>query len=334
MKKITFFLFATMFTLGAGAQTITAQTTTLTFEGLPLSTNSFYKDTNNVPFETSTAVFQHEWVTGAFPYWSAGFSYTTIYDSITAGFTNLYGVIARKGANNSSVFVVGQNNAIVRTKNKYTVVNGFYYTNTTYAYKSIQNGDQFSRKFGDTTGTGSGTTIAQGDYPDYFKIVVFGFKNGAKKTDSVEIFLADFRSTASAQDYIVNNWRYANTSALGSVDSLQFVLRSSDYGAFGMNTPAFYAIDNFETSVENPVGIEEAAAAQHYKAFPVPFSSVLTVEAPAQFSIEILDIDGHILEKQIGHERLEIQVSKLSAGYYLLRITDAFGIHTKKIIKE
>lgn len=333
MKKISFLFLSTMCALTANAQTITAQTTTLTFEGLPLSTNSFYKDTNDVPFQTSTAVFQHEWVTGSFPYWSAGFSYTNVYDSITAGFTNLYGVIARKGADYSSVFVVGQNNAIVRTKNKYTVVNGFYYTNTTYAYKSIENGDQFSRKFGDTTGTGSGTTIAQGDYPDYFKLVVFGYKNGTKKTDSVEIFLADFRFSAT-QDYIVNNWRFANTKSLGSVDSLQFVLRSSDYGDFGMNTPAFYALDNFETSVENPVGIEQAAVAQHYKAFPVPFSSVLTIEAPSDFSIEILDIAGHIIEKQIGQESIQLELGKLSAGYYLVRISDRFGIHTKSIIKE
>lgn len=333
MKKITFLLLASICSLGASAQTTTPQPVLVTFESFGLSANSFYKDTNDVPFQTSTAVFQHEWVTGAFPYWSAGFSYTNIYDSITAGFTNLYGVIARKGVNNSSVFVVGQNNAVVRTKNKYTIVNGFYYTNTTYAYKSIKNGDQFARKFGDTTGTGSGTTIAQGDYPDYFKLVVFGFKNGVKKTDSVEIFLADFRFSAT-QDYIVNNWRYADTKTLGSVDSIQFVLRSSDIGAFGMNTPAFYAIDNFETSIENPVALAEAPPVHKYKAFPVPFSSVLTVEAPSEFNLEILDMAGHVLEKKFGQERLQLDLNNLGAGYYLVKITDSFGVHTKAIIKD
>lgn len=334
MKKIAVLFLVIICTQSVVSQTITAQTTTLTFEDYTLANNSFYKDTNNVPFQTSTAEFQHEWITGAFPYWSAGFSYTNIYDSTTVGFTNLYGVIAHKGVNNSAMFVVGQNHGIVRTKNKYTIVNGFYYTNTTYAYKSMKNGDQFARKFGDTTGTGSGTIIAQGEYPDYFKLVLFGYKNGTKKTDSVEIFLADFRFTTSAQDFIVDNWRYANTSALGSVDSIEYVLRSSDNGAFGMNTPAFFAIDNFETSIENPVAIADAGIINLYKVFPVPFNSVLTIEAPADFSVEITDIAGHVVANQVGHESMQLNLTAIAAGYYSLRITDSFGTHTKTLIKE
>lgn len=334
MKKIYLVTIASLIVLGTTAQTTTPQPVLATFENFALSANSFYKDTNNVPFQTSSAIFQHEWVMGNYPFWSAGFSYTNKYDSTTAGYTNLYGVIPYKGYANSTIYVVGQDKGIIRTTNKSTVVDGFYYTNTTYAYKSMLFGDNFARKFGDTTGTGSGTTIAQGAYPDYFKLVIFGYKNGSKKSDSVEVYLADYRFANSAQDYLVNDWRYVSTAVLGSVDSIQFVMRSSVYNQYGMLTPGFFAIDNFQTSTENPVGIAKEPASYLYGVYPIPAKDELTITAPSQFLYCIINANGTEVIKNYAGQKAVVPLSELQSGIYYLQIIDEFGMHTKTLVKE
>jgi hypothetical protein len=61
----------------------------------------------------------------------------------------------------------------------------------------------------------------------------------------VEFYLADFRFADNSQDYILDSWGFVDLSALGTVDFLEFDLSSSDNGAFGMNTPGYFALDNF-----------------------------------------------------------------------------------------
>lgn len=329
MKTKLFSLLALLATLQISAQAITE-----TFESFTLAPNSFYKDTNNAPFQSNAAVFTHEWVTGSFPFWSAGFSYSNAYDSATAGFTNLYGVMPYKGYNNSSMYVIGQDKGVIRLKNKQTVVNGFYYTNTTYAYKSMRYGDGFSRKFGDTTGTGSGTNIAQGNYPDYFKIIVRGYLNGNLKTDSVEIWLADYRFANGAQDFMVNDWRYANTSALGLVDSIQLSMRSSVFNQYGMLTPGFFAIDNFETGPENPVGLLSDIKRNQLNIFPVPFKNDFTIIAEGQFQWTLTNMQAEILMTGGSENLTKVETNDLPCGIYLLRIQKGTELLVRRIIKE
>jgi hypothetical protein len=78
---------------------------------------------------------------------------------------------------------------------------------------------------------------------DFYKLTITSVDNGIN-IDTVEFFLADFTHTDSTLDYIVNDWQYIDLSSLGFVDSIKFSLSSSDNGTFGMNTPAFFALDN------------------------------------------------------------------------------------------
>jgi len=66
-------------------------------------------------------------------------------------------------------------------------------------------GNQFSRKFGDTTGTKSGASIPQGHYPDWFKVLVKGYRGGNMLNDSIEFYLADYRSAGTTNDYAIKN---------------------------------------------------------------------------------------------------------------------------------
>jgi hypothetical protein len=317
-----------------GFARLSTQTVIDSFESFTLAPNSFYKDTNNAPFQNSSAVFTHEWVKGNFPFWSAGFSYTNKTDSSNGTYTNLYGVIPFKGFGSSDTYVVGQDKGIIRLKNKQTAINGFYYTNTTYAYKSMRNGDGFARKFGDTTGTKSGTTIAQGDYPDFFKLVVRGYQNGNLKPDSIEIWLADYRFSNKTQDYIVSDWRFANTSALGLVDSIQFIQRSSVYNQYGMLTPGFFALDNFETGPANLVGIQFQGSAKSLSIYPLPVKDLLTVKNEGTFNFQVLNCEGKLIANGSGQDLVSIDLSGLSTGLYVLQIQANGQQMSKKISKE
>jgi len=323
LLSIAFSIFAT------NAQTVAD------FETFTLSTNSAYSPPTSTPFQTSNASFQYSW-DNAFSFWSGGFSYTNKNDSVTAGFGNIYGVRPGKGYNASDIYVVGQDRGVITLSAPHNTVNGFYITNTTYAYKSMAKGDMFARKFGDTTGTGSGTTIAQGSYPDFFKVIVKGYKNGVLKNDSVVVMLADFTYTNNTQDFILSTWEYINTSAIGTVDSIKFFMRSSDEGAFGMNTPAFFAIDNFETSAPNPVGMTERTASLNMSAYPNPFNTSITVSSQIQgAAIKLMDITCKLVYSEIMSAEISvIELSSFESGIYFLELSSGDQKTIKKLIKN
>jgi hypothetical protein len=134
--------------------------------------------------------------------------------------------------------LVGSNNArLIYRKKQYGCFNntlkGLYINNSTYAYKSMLYGDMFAKKFGGPTGND----------PDFFLLTIKGYTNGLPLTDSVNFYLADYRFADNSLDYIVKDWTYVDLSVLSEADELEFNLTSSDIGVFGMNTPAFYCLD-------------------------------------------------------------------------------------------
>jgi hypothetical protein len=101
----------------------------------------------------------------------------------------------------------------------------------------MKDGDQFSKKFGG----------ASGNDPDFFKLQILGFR-GSTQTAAIDFFLADYRFENNNQDYVVDQWTRVDLANLGVIDSLKFSLSSSDNGQFGMNTPAYFAMDRIEYS--------------------------------------------------------------------------------------
>lgn len=291
------------------------------FESFTLSTNSFYKDTNNTPFNSINASFKYEWTKGSYPYWSGGFSYTNKYDSATAGYTNIYGVKPLKGYNNSSIYVVAKNEGVIALASPQNTVEGFYITNTTYAYKSMKQGDSFAKKFGGLNGND----------PDYFKLTIKGYKNGLLKSDSVQFYLADYRSSNNSLDYIVNNWQWVNTSILGGVDSIKFFMYSTDIGQFGINTPLFFGMDNFTTK---GIIIDITEQAQKFTAevYPNPFNNLINIDNNShKFNLTIKDVFGKIVYNQlILSSHFELDLNFIPNGIYFME----FISENKKIIKK
>lgn len=311
-----------------------AQTHTETFEGFSLPNNSFYKDTTGADWQTTNAIFRYDWDT-TYSYWSSGSAYTNVKDSTNGNYSNLYGCIAYNGYNNSNYYVTLQNYATIVLKSPYQIVDGFYITNTTYAAKVVKYGNMFSRAFGDTTGTGCG--CPQGSYPDWFKVVIRGYKNGNMLNDSVEFYLADYRFSNNSQDYIVWNWQWVDCSALGQVDSIQFFMFSSDTGPWGMNTPAFFSIDNFTTS--GTAGIASISN-NISKVFPNPAIDkiMINTKESGNYNIKISNTLGQVVKQQSifidKYYPANINIADLQQGHYIVEISNDNVSEKHLIIKQ
>lgn len=110
------------------------------------------------------------------------------------------------------------------------IVPGMYVTNTAYAVNSMENGDAVAKKFG---------------YGDWLKLTATGYDSDGKATLSTDFYLADMRADDVNDRYIVKDWKYMDLSVLGAVKKIVFTMSSSDSGSWGMNTPAYFAFDNF-----------------------------------------------------------------------------------------
>ena len=179
-----------------------------------------------------------------------GFAVANHGDTETPGWTNELSAIPGGGVHGSATFAVGYDSGftmypptleILDGGTEGVVVKGVYVTNTTYAYLSMLEGDDYAKKFGGETGADE----------DWFLLTVTGIGPGGSQTGTVDFYLADFRAEDPAGDYILDQWTWLDLTALGSVASLRFSLTSSDMGEWGMNTPAYFALDDLNR--EEPV---------------------------------------------------------------------------------
>lgn len=125
-------------------------------------------------------------------------------------------------------------------------IEGLYVTNSTWGTNSMENGDNFAKKFGGSTGND----------PDFFLLTVKGIDKDNNFTGSVDYYLADYRFEDNSRDYIRKDWRWIDLTSLGVVAKLQFEMHSSDVGPYGMNTPAYFCVDNINAPrlrVINPI---------------------------------------------------------------------------------
>lgn len=125
---------------------------------------------------------------------------------------------------------------------------GFFVTNTANNVRSYLNGDGMS-KDADGTYTGDkGFTTG-----DWCKLTVYGSKDDQTVSGTVEFYLADYRSANEAEHYYVKDWTWVDISSLGNVNMLSFEVTSSRSNEYGMTTPGYFCMDNFNDA--NVAGI-------------------------------------------------------------------------------
>ncbi len=183
---------------------------------------------------------------GGFASWS-GFAYADTVDTTTAAFSNEFSAYAGGGAGGSANYGVGYvSNYDAAPRIDFAApleLAGASFTNTTYAALSMLNGDGFAKRFGGTSG----------DDADWLKLSVTGLDAQDAVTGTVDVYLADYRFADNGLDYVLDDWRYVSLGSLGTVSALTFSMSSSDVGAFGINTPTYFAIDDIVAAAATPV---------------------------------------------------------------------------------
>lgn len=179
-----------------------------------------------------------------------GFTYSDVNNPTNGGWENQFAVYGDgadfSGTGSYAVGYVDAYNAVNPTVNfAYNqTVNGLFVNNTAYTAFDMIDGSPFSKQF--TTN-------------DWFSLSIEGFNSVGGTLGTVDINLADFAGFTDGDNknnYIVNDWTYVDLTSLGdTVRSLEFTLSSSDTGLFGMNTPAYFAVDNIDAIPEPATGL-------------------------------------------------------------------------------
>lgn len=233
----------------------------------------------------------------------AGFALSKVQNSTLSGFQNQYAAMPAQGARGTTLYAIGYADAAMDFASPRSIA-GLYISNTAYAYWSMKNGDSFAKKFGG----------ASGSDPDYFKVTIRGIGNA----DSVEAYLADFRSDDASQDYILSEWKYVPLESLGEVSGLRFSLSSSDNGSFGMNTPAYFALDEINAPAPLPTLLPTYPNGVKLLAYPQPAQDkVYITPALDGDRVMVYDVTGKLCldTRLIGGV---LRLDTLADGWYMV----------------
>ena len=224
---------------------VTGEATTATFENLYLDNESFWAgpDTKGTVMEgTYGNEMVGSFVSGSYQFsnsyntsygsWS-GFAYSnrkaTSFETMTP---DQYNSAVGNGYDNSENFAVAYNSGEIKVLNSPLTgdsIRGFYITNNAWAADCVKNGSGTARKF---------------EKGDYLKVILTGTKADGT-TAEVDYYLADYRSAKEADHYCLDTWQWVDLRPLGEVTSISFSLDGSDSGQWGLNTPAYFCLDNF-----------------------------------------------------------------------------------------
>ncbi|WP_165226978.1 DUF4465 domain-containing protein [Aquisphaera insulae] len=244
-----------------------ADTVTSTFENLGLAPGSYINGdpTLTPPFPSSIDgnVYNNNYTIDP-TYGGAwyGWSFSTMTDTTTPGFTNQYSSITGGGANGSATYGVALTYGAPAFDNIYDptnpITNPFHpsdstitlaagatpdsiaITNTTYSYLTMRDGD----------GYGFAHAFTKGDYQ---LLDIRGFDASGKLVGTVDFYLANYLSDNKNDWYIVDTWKTIDLASLKGSTELRFGIQSSQNDpTVGVNTPAYFAADNFTLSTAIP----------------------------------------------------------------------------------
>ena len=232
------------------------------FEDLALAPESYWNGSDgSAGFDSGGATFVNRY-NFLWASWD-GFAYSNSTNNTTPGWGNQYSALAGSGYGGSSNYGLahGYSDTLDPTDVGQletlpyfdlpdgNAIQGAYVTNTTYTGLSMLNGDAFAVKFGwrDTNQDGDYEDPAdiKGDFPDWLLLTAYGTDaSGTPLPGKVDFYLADYQFDNDGLDYLLDGWAHVDLSPLAAAERLYFNLTSSDVGSWGMNTPAYFAIDN------------------------------------------------------------------------------------------
>lgn len=304
---------------------VTGEATTATFENLYLDNESFWAgpDTKGqaVPGMYGGEDVNGSFVSGSYQFsnscntklasWS-GFAYSnrtaTNFNTITP---DQYNSIVGSGYDNSENFAVAFNGGEIKVLNAPLTgdsIRGCYITNSAWTANTILNAKEsdYAHKF------------AKGDW---MKVTFTGYHADGTET-KVDYYLADYRSAKEADHYCLDTWQWVDLRSLGEVTSIKFSLSGSDSGQYGLNTPAYFCLDNFNG---NRVVSEAAMQAAGGEIDLSKFFTFDDAEATVSYAFAdalgeelkqnvTLSSDGRLTVKDGFYKKFDVTVSATQKG--------------------
>ncbi len=201
--------------------------------------------------------FQYDEIYGVtVPYWD-GFAYSNRTYTVGAPiewpdanenmfFGGAHHAVPGAGADNSDTYAIGYAGYYGRIPTveipEGANVESAMITNTNYAYFTMLQGDPY--EFNDA--------FAQ---DDFLLLTITGKDENGTAIDSVPFYLADLMGQPS-EHIIVDEWTSVDLSELAGSRTLEFTVTGSDNDpVWGLNTPAYFAIDNIVFSTGGSEGV-------------------------------------------------------------------------------
>ena len=189
---------------------------------------------------------------------------------------------------------------------------GFYVCNNPYTYYAIQKGNSYAAKF---------------EQGAWLKLIVHGIDTSGNEAGTVEHYLADYRSEKPEEWTLNKSWKWVDLSTLGKVSSLYFTMESSDTGAQGMKTPAYFCFDRLMV-LTAPASVDEALAATATVYFD-RVASAVRVESAAPVETAVYNSRGALVMRQRVEGTASLDLSGTPSGVYIVRC----GGKSLKIVK-
>jgi len=308
---------------------------TIGFEGITLMSESYNNGSDESGGFTLSGVFFANNYNSTWGSWS-GFSVSNVTDVTTPGYSNQYASFAGSGGESSinygvyasSGSITFHNNGVEGLEPTSVNLTSIQVANTTYTALSMRDGDSFGKQFGSINGADGNPDGTNG--ADFFKIWIVALGQNTERIDSVEVYLADFRSSDNNEDYILDAWQTVDLSAITeSVYGLTFSFESSDNGQWGMNTPAYFALDNLVFN--NTLGVRNQTL-ENVSVYPNPIQNQLRIKGDKGL-VEIFDVNGSLVQSFEHNQFSNVDVSNLMSGVYVLKLSNEQGVFTTKLMK-
>lgn len=191
-------------------------------------------------------------------------------------------------------------------------VQGFFINNSTYTALTMENGNDFAKKFGGE----------DGNDPDWLKLEIWGYLNGME-TDTIDYYLADFRFENNTKDYIIKTWQWVDISEIGKIDSLYFNMTSSDVGMYGINTPTYFCMDNLYIKDGSSSVKDNFADKISFVIYPNPSKGVFSInyEEGQKTSVRVINLYGqNVYSDEDYQSDSRIDISNFAKGVYIVQL--------------
>lgn len=225
-------------TVAVSGTAVTMEWGVATMEDVPLGVDGYWvpSETGENTMISNTWAFYNYYET----YFWGGFTASNQSDASLSGYNAQYTAVTLSGYNGSQNYAVayasGFPTDVTPLDGLAGIISGCYVTNNVWAYEAILEGDGMTPyPFGGATGND----------PDYFRIFAVGKTADNQNTDTLYFYLADYRFEDNSLDYVVDSWEWFDLSGLGAVKSVRFGLQSTKSNDWGMTTPGYFCMDNF-----------------------------------------------------------------------------------------